>query len=458
MKQNNKIILKKDECRSISRRYTGKALWPIILSSILFVICLAVVILCAFGIAVENSVQRYIGVAIGGAFALSFLLFTIFYYALKGKKIKKTTPLIVKEEKEDYKIVDEISTDILTEDEVQGFIKDIKNPEKKIEYKEEVIEKQTNENIAYVTTFNEFSFFINQYFLHKGYKTEIGNELVASLVTCPLIFLRSKQDITPFIDNINGCFNAPKLVCDASKCNTIADDHVFFDAINAARSLKDEEIFLVIKNMLPEEIHYFLRPLEDLVFNQSKNAVIKLPNNEIKIPKNLFVVCALEDDSKFFEIDKNILAKGTIINFEYQEVEVEETIAKPLDLSQINVTYTLNTLKNSCFLDEMYWKNIDAIEELFIKAGKYHFDNKILLRIEGYTSLLINNTDNQMEALDSALSNLILVPALKFSDREKLENDQNIRVLFNTLFAETDMTKSRNIIEEFLNANFEEGK
>lgn len=460
----NRYDKSKYEVKSTYSNLNLKLILAIVIPLFIVAIVLTFALINYRGMSYEGYIRLVGSIVIGFVTLLFFIILGLFHKGKRyGKKLKLVQPVTRK-----YAVVkalpNEVSADIKTNNEkdvttasgetttVTPSSNDSPNAGSDIKYQETTIMMQDEHNIESVTTYNEFAFFINDYFLQKGIKTNVGFELAASIATNRLIILNHNEQKNLLIDNINACFNSPKLVVDATEKEFISEEMALFDAINTSKSFRNAPVILIVNNLNKEKAGTYLEPIKDLIINQNKINVLNISNNSIQVPTNLYILVVLDDSATINDVPSDMVKYSTCLHFEATLAEAHEELAKSLVFDKFNIVNALNRLKNSEFLDEEYWKKVDSIEDLFISASNFGFDNKLLIALEGYVACMLNNLKDPELALDEAIANLILPISLRMSDPLKLKGENDITMLFNSLFSEDSMQLSRKVIKSYFDA------
>lgn len=102
-----------------------------------------------------------------------------------------------------------------------------------------------------------------------------------------------------------------------------------------------------------------------------------------------------------------------------------------------------------CFLPEEMWKSLDSLESYLVTRAGLHLDNRLIRRVETYTSVYMSCGGQPEDAMDSALASLIL-PLLSIfpaSDFLAAEGQMGIADCLDRLFGHDRLPRSFRTLE-----------
>ncbi len=194
---------------------------------------------------------------------------------------------------------------------------------------------------------------------------------------------------------------------------------------------KDIEL-VMDENIISELLNYFENPY--------------LIKNIMNIPENIWFIFVPKESTH------NISEKISFCSF-YLNIEVE--LVKPTNLNQnilkLSYHYLIDSYNNSkelFFLKEEIWKKIDKLETYLNKHFDFKFDNQYLRQLERYLSMYLMSDGEPYEAIDSLLSQKILLDIINKPAINNDQEEESLLDLCDRLFGLDNFVKARHLLSK----------
>lgn len=296
------------------------------------------------------------------------------------------------------------------------------------------------------------------YAKERGVIVELSSvrALFASVAAGKLVFLSVKnREILPeFLAVLRGYFGIPETPAasdewrspddllwqrGASDTEYLPSD--FAHAVNAASAAQDKFCLLLLENVkfhnlrsyFIDFIDYALRPFEDHTLVLSEDLVLRMPENicYLLVPSE----AEFED-----EVPPELAHAALVAEIVASKGEPGESQeVTPKSVSRPVLEDLIREAREQFYLSEKSWNKLDDFAEAVCANEAFRIDNKSVLTLEKYTSVLLDCGGEESEALVSAFTAKI-VPLLRTLKLYREENGgKTLFGLVEKIFGEEDV-------------------
>ncbi len=298
----------------------------------------------------------------------------------------------------------------------------------------EVIEPQKHEVVVSKAIFNQIdlkqlcdNFYL--YLLENGLMLEHKKirEIFAAMSSNRLLILNNKSYLNKeFLTVLNSFFGNSTYYKELDD-QCINEDHIYFDDSNASGftrgicSAIDNTSNVNISSLLNvnlENCHLYLNSLVSFAKNPNEKGKITLDlkdysisdyvvGRNLAIPKNTWFILFTQEGTK--QVLDNKIANDLItLDINVIEVEKKQSNEKFSVLSAVNFLDAINTAREKNYLTNESWEKIDELERELNSKINFSIENKIVRKLEVYASVYKIMCENEKDALDSTIANILL--------------------------------------------------
>lgn len=409
-----------------------------------------------------------------------FCLILIFVLISKRKKVKYIPANLVNDTL--TQVIDNVglfhqdSKITYVEDVIEEEIEEIKEEsvqEEQIDVEEESdnllnldTQSQTEENYSYLNlndVFNKYSIFIRSRRL--AIEPFAMRSVFSSLLSTNFIFIKSsnKENLKKFIVATQEFFSSEKELFEINdRMSTVKDLLVnsygdkkeissFAKNLNNA-CLGDKLTILAINGVSVLKVGSLLAEFIKFNENPSITRFVNLNDtSSIKLKSNVKLMVIPEEDN-FTEMLPEFLAKSVVcLNINVRDLDEEVNYEGDfVSLSWADVCDQLDDVRNSCFISEDNWKNIDKLEELLYEKEGVSFGNKITIFSEKFSSIFIDCNGEDYEAVDAiiAFKYLPIIKGLELY--KKVGGDQEVSDLLDKVFGKDNLDRTSRLVKKIV--------
>jgi hypothetical protein len=425
------------------------------------IILVALIGILHFGGIISISTQVGWQVALGLSIGLVILSLGVVIVAhFVAKSAKDDGEVLVKSATSNSSPEDQKSYERLFEEQFGN--EDKKKPTAKVEVKdtssdETDILRFVDSTITADVLCNRLSTFATERGLAVDANT--SRKIISALCASRLLFLRGEKETSEKLLSILGeFFGGKNYLSTMEHCENI--DGLFYTvnesgvksktqfavANEEAKNVQQNAYFSAIEGVATEDINTMFLPFIKYINNPYGNYSVFCGGEKIDLPSNLWFVVILDKNSQIKKVDSSILDCANILNHNIKLVEEKEekTAIKPISCYQL-VKLTTDAFEND-FLDETWWKKVDAIEEYFNSISPFHISNKKCQRLEKYSSVFILSGGEAVEAVDNMLASEVLFTAMRITDGKKSEISVVLKEQLENILGEDSCSECKNAI------------
>lgn len=163
-------------------------------------------------------------------------------------------------------------------------------------------------------------------------------------------------------------------------------------------------------------MNYFKEILSYASNPNAKHSITLSKNENKEITGNMCFVVVFKDDYSFEDFDNYIS-----LNIQITKNELEKIESKPLVPSMECIKNNLYEAKEKFYIQEENYKKIDELCEFINKYEKYAINNKTIIRLELYTSILLSLELTEEEVIVDLFNDILgitLCNLTKFDDTD----------------------------------------
>ena len=211
------------------------------------------------------------------------------------------------------------------------------------------------------------------------------------------------------------------------KVGSSAEDYVLSDisnAINAAGKTPERNCFIMIENANMRNLSdYFSAFLEYANFPSEEHTLKFSEEVSLKMPSNICFIILPSSDSFTEDLTPAIAHAAMLVDMVVSKAPpthdlVEEEVRV---ISRTALEEIISEAREKFFINEAVWKKLDEFTDAVNATERFGIDNKSLLQLERYTSVLMDCGADESEALiNMFIVKIILL--LKVSKAYKKEN------------------------------------
>lgn len=394
--------------------------------------------------------RRRAGVVGGGSMLVADMLDNVEEFT-EIAKVRYKTPIAPAEEEYEDDYEEEIS-----EDDYEG-----ESEEEVFSEEGEEDEPEIQEPVSPAATCLN----LKEFAASRGIVLEISSarSIIAAMAASKIIFLTSRNaSLLPAFERVlNEYFSAYAGVTTASDSWKSQFDLLWRDdgdelnlsdftaAVYSAANEEDKHTIVILDNVnvgnlasyFSTFISYANRPAEQWEANLGENVALTLPNN--------LTYVLVPVGGSVEEVPPEILSGATVVDVTITSDEIQTENAgwvRP-------VTFTKNSLKNiaerskeSFFLSDAVWNKLDAIADSIAQDEKFCIDNKNMLQIERYTSVLLDAGADERDAIAAMFFGKLNFLLKNTKTYKSVGGDRKISVLIEKVFADEELTRVTNAL------------
>ncbi|MDE7439605.1 MAG: hypothetical protein K2N23_03770, partial [Clostridia bacterium] len=309
-------------------------------------------------------------------------------------------------------------------------------------------------------SFNELCNAFRTFAANRGVSVEMSSvrAMLASMASGKVLFIscKNKEVLPAFTDVLCEYFGIYGRVTASDEWNTqedllwkkgsSADDYVLSDvsnAINSAAKTPERNFFIMLENVSMHNLNdYFSAfldyanfPSEEHILNFSEDVSLRLPNN----------ICFLlmpSNDNFAEELNPAVAHASMLVDMVVSKGAVPSQPAEEeiKVISRMALEELISEAREQFFVSEPVWKKLDDFTEAVNATERFAIDNKSLLQLEKYTSVLMECGGDENEVVVNMFISKILL-LLKASKAYRKENGgKTLYGIIEKLFSEENLS------------------
>ena len=221
------------------------------------------------------------------------------------------------------------------------------------------------------------------------------------------------------------------------------------NAINSAGKTPERNCFIMLENVNMSNFGDYFSAFLDYANFPSEEHTIKFSEDvSLKMPQNICFLILPKDDNFAEELTPQIAHAGILVDIVASKVApagepAEEQIQV---ISRLALDEIISEARERHYIKEPVWKKLDEFVEAVNATEKFSIDNKSLLQIEKYTSILLECGGDESEALiNMFLAKIILL--LKVSKAYKKEDGgKTLYGIIEKLFGDENLSAIQKVL------------
>ena len=321
-------------------------------------------------------------------------------------------------------------------------------------------EEEEEVEFSQKVSFDELCTALRTFAANRGVAIEKSSvrALLSAMASGKMVFITCKnKEVAPhFTDVLCEYFGISGRVTASDNWNTqedllwktgaSEDDYVLSDisnAINYAVKTPERNCFIMLENVSMTNLSDYFGAFLEYANFPSEEHIIKFSEDvSLKVPSNICFLLMPSDDNFTEDITPAIAHAGILVDMVVSKAAPTNEIAEEevKVISRAALEELISEAREKFFLAEGIWKKIDDFTEAVNATEKFSIDNKSLLQLEKYSSVLIECGGDENEAVVNMFTAKI-VPLLKVSKAYKKENGgKTLFGIIEKLFADENLS------------------
>lgn len=222
------------------------------------------------------------------------------------------------------------------------------------------------------------------------------------------------------------------------------DDYVLSDisnAINSAGKTPDRNCAILLDNVSASNLNDYFSAFLDYANFPTEEHIIRISDDvSLKMPQNVCFLLVPFSDSFPEEITPSVAHASITVDIVATKVAPVAGEEEIKVISRPALADLVNEAREQFFVREAVWKKLDEFTEAVNATEKFSIDNKSLLQLEKYTSVLLECGGDESEAVINMFTAKI-VPLLKVSKAYKKEaGGKTLFGIIEKLFSEENLS------------------
>lgn len=309
-------------------------------------------------------------------------------------------------------------------------------------------------------SFNELITSFRKYAAEGGVSVELSSvrTMLAALVSGKVVILSCKnREVLPqFIEVFCEYFGVSGRITASDgwktqedllwKKGASADDYVLSEvsnAVNSASKTPERNCFIMLENVNMRNLGDYFSAFLDYANFPSEEHIINFGEEvSLKMPANVGFILIPSDDNFAEELTPAIAHASIVADLVVTKVAAQatETAEEIKMISRASLDELIGEAREQYFVDEAVWKKLDDFTEAVNATEKFSIDNKSLLQLERYTSVLLECGGDENEAVVNMFTAKI-IPLLKVSKAYRKENGgKSLYGIIEKLFSEENLS------------------
>ncbi|MDE7395838.1 MAG: glycoside hydrolase family 3 C-terminal domain-containing protein, partial [Clostridiales bacterium] len=428
-------------------------------------------VLCISTHMLENlgNLRLVIFIGIAAAFDIVALIYIIRLLRLRSVLSPAQTPKKWSDAIGDlgsFREIAKVSYEELTqeesEEEAQGEEEETSAPEEPLSYDNAFAEKGA-EDIAYKDDvhFGDLCADFKRFMNARGVEIEMPSvrAIFAALASSNLVLMqiKNKEMLADFMDAMSMYFNDAALMNASNdwasstdvlwmKANGKYVASPLLDALYSAIANPHKNGMAIINNVSPANLRNYFADFIRFALHPTEEHVLKVNDTTTTtLPCNMRYVLILQEGA-IANIPRYLANASVQISPVIGKTSIAGTKPETLSVSRMAFDNLVQQVREEKYLSENVWKRIDALAETVGKSEKFVLGNKNTLRIEKFTSVLLECGADESEALTGAFTSKI-VPLLKTLDMYAAEDGESaVFGLIEKIFPDEELSKVRHAL------------
>ncbi len=189
-------------------------------------------------------------------------------------------------------------------------------------------------------------------------------------------------------------------------------------------------------------------PFAKYMKNPEGGASLCLSDGEIKLPRNIWFVLTLSENSTLSTADIYAAEIACVIDLDIATAAEKEEKTEFVKLSYYQLKKLSDAAKKAYTLDEDgCWKKVDKLEKYINSHTPYSIDNKVWQRIERFVSAYLACGGEQADALDCVVAAKLIIAACASLNGKLKPSDGTVLSEVENIFGEEHISEIKNILK-----------
>ena len=292
---------------------------------------------------------------------------------------------------------------------------------------------------------------IDKAFLSHGKRGEVGLPFVASMHFSRLIYFpydsKNEENILALLD----CLSCDPFICDKKyEGDTIKDSENLIKALEYAKNNLNKQVFIIVPNLKASEVFDYLKPVYTYIDSPDANTYIQTGGKSYIVSKNIYFILTLQEKELVSDISRRLLRYVSVVDAKVIDDE-RASVPSRLIISNEELAVSLRESLERRILDESTWKKLDSlIEDHINPVSGFVLQNKIVRRLENYSSCLLTAPLEEIEALDRTLAYNFFNESIVTKNAAGYLGTSDIFKAMDSIFGAEKLPLSRRVIKDYL--------
>lgn len=405
-----------------------------------------------------------------------FLFFrAIFLYSFKRKSSAQNEQTI-------YSIVDELPVDALTSSlmptivtnqtdnlpfvdtpiqETSELVVTVKNQDNNTSESDPTIRSITIEDSTSIqeipSEFVSCATWMDKALQQKGIKQKQASEFLSLMVFSRLIIIDEHESQSDFTQVINSFFASEGAMIDATIPIGALDQQALMSRVLTSANSKPHLPHLIqLHHVDPLQLHKLLGTFAHYSRFPLQNQTLKLGEETLVVPTNLWFIVTLKPGTSVFSIPENLRIYLGFYKIKGEKNPEEITLSPSLNKHNFDwekASRIFSPTYESKRLSEDLWKKVDQWETLMNQVSGYVLQNDVNLHLENYALLGLTFDVDPLLILDQAFASSLLIHALPKAKPIAYQKEKDLERFFESAFGRNTFKNSLAIVRHYLKDN-----
>ena len=205
----------------------------------------------------------------------------------------------------------------------------------------------------------------------------------------------------------------------------------------------------MVPSLKSKEVFEFLKPVYTYIDSPEANTYVQSGGKSYIVSKNVFFVLTLQEGEILSDISRRLLRYISVVTGDIERCERD---AKPVNLiiSNEELAMSLRESLERRILIEATWKKLDSLVDYINQTSGFVLQNKIVRRLENYSSCLLTSPVEEIEALDRTLAYNFFNEAIITKNAAGYLGTSDIFNMMDSIFGAEQLPLSRKVIKDYL--------
>lgn len=309
-------------------------------------------------------------------------------------------------------------------------------------------------------SFSELCSAFRTFAANRGVSVEISSvrSMLAAMVSGKVLMLscKNKEVLPAFLDVLCEYFGISGRAIASDEWNTqedllwkrsgTSDDYVLSEvsnAINSSSKTPERNCFILLENVNMGNLSDYFSAFLDYANFPSEEHILEFSDEvSLQMPNNICFLLVPSSDNFAEELTPAIAHASMLVELVVTKAAIPQQKAEEeiKVLSRMALDELVSEAREQFFVGESVWKKLDDFTEAVNATERFNIDNKSLLQLEKYTSVLMECGGDENEAIVNMFITKILL-LLKTSKAYRKENGgKTLYGIIEKLFSEENLS------------------